>query len=205
MKNIKHGPPLVVSLLLALAGIAGLVTAIVLVPSMVRQFATAQNADPAPVVHETKKSLDPISETIATVDIEQKVEEKVEQKVEEEVEQKVEEEVEQKVEDGASAAAFTTQWTIELDPGNYEILEGGETAVDAIVHFLTTNETARVKLTGVNHPNKSSKRSKQAARIIKDEITKDVGIANHRVSIAVTQEPEVEGLLVRAEIQGRGR
>ncbi len=202
---------MVVSLLLALAGITGLVTAIVLVPSMVRQFAAARNAEASPVVHETAKSPDPIPDTIATVDVvqavevEQKVEAEAEQKVEAEVEQKVEAEVEQKVEAAAPAADSETQWTIELDPGNYEILEGGEKTVDAIVHFLTTNESAKVKLTGVNHINKSSKRSKQAARIIKEEIIRDVGVARHRVSIAGTQEQEVTGLLVRAEIMGGGR
>jgi len=210
---------LVVSLLLALAGITGLVTAIVLVPSMVRQFAAARNAEASPVVHETAKSPDPIPDTVATVDVvqaveveqkveaeaEQKVEEEAEQKVEAEAEQKVEAEVEQKVEEAAPATDSETQWTIELDPGNYEILEGGETTVDAIVHFLTTNESAKVKLTGVNHINKSSKRSKQAARIIKEEIIRDVGVARHRVSIAGTQEQEVTGLLVRAEIMGGGR
>lgn len=202
---------MVVSLLLALAGITGLVTAIVLVPSMVRQFAAARNAEASPVVHETAKSPDPIPDTIATVDVvqavevEQKVEAEAEQKVEAEVEQKVEAEVEQKVEAAAPAADSETQWTIELDPGNYEILEGGEKSVDAIVHFLTTNESARVKLTGVNHISKSSKRSKQAARIIKEEIIRDVGVARHRVSIAGTQEQEVTGLLVRAEIMGGGR
>ena len=77
--------------------------------------------------------------------------------------------------------------------------------VDAIVHFLTTNENAKVKLTGVNHPNMSTKRSKKAARIIKDEIVRDVGIQKNRVSIEGTQEPEVTGLLVRAEIIGGGR
>ena len=202
---------MVVSLLLALAGITGLVTAIVLVPSMVRQFAAARNAEASPVVHETAKSPDPIPDTVATVDVvqaeevEQKVEAEAEQKVEAEVEQKVEAEVEQKVEAAAPATDSETQWTIELDPGNYEILEGGETTVDAIVHFLTTNESAKVKLTGVNHINKSSKRSKQAARIIKEEIIRDVGVARHRVSIAGTQEQEVTGLLVRAEIMGGGR
>ena len=198
---------MIVSLLLALAGITGLATAIVLVPSMVRQFAAAQNADPSPVVHETLKIPDSIPDTATAIDVVQaeEVEEEVEQKVEEEVEQKVEEEVEQKVEETAPPAASETQWTIELDPGNYEILKGGEATVDAIVHFLTTNERARVKLTGVNHPNKSTKRSKQAARIIRDEIIRDVGVSKHRVSIAVTQEPEVAGLLVRAEIMKGGR
>ncbi len=198
---------MVVSLLLALAGVGGLATAIVLVPSMVRQFAAARNADPSPVVYETRKSPDSIPETVATVNVvpAKKVEEEVKQKIEEEVEQKVEEEVEKEVEEGAPAAASSTQWTIELDPGNYEIMGGGEAAVDAIVHFLTTNENTRVKLTGVNHPNKSTKRSKQAARIIKDEIIRDVGVAKHRVSIAETQDPEVTGLLVRAEILGGGR
>ena len=197
---------MVVSLLLALAGMGGLATAIVLVPSMVRQFAAARNTDPSPVVHKTQKSPDSSPVPVATVVVAQteEVEEKIEQKVEEEVEQKVEEEAEQKAEEETSAAASATQWTIELDPGNYEIMEGGEAAVDAIVHFLTTNEDARVKLTGVNHPNKSTKRSRQAARIIKNEIIRDVGVAKHRVSIAGAQEPEVTGLLVRAEIL-RGR
>ena len=203
-----------VSLLLALAGMGGLATAIVLVPSMVQQFAAARDTNPSPVVHEALKSPDSSPKPVVTVDavqteevkekVEEEVEEKVEEKVEEEVEEKVEEKVEEEVEEKNSAAASVTQWTIELDPKNYEILKGGEATVDAIVHFLTTNENARVKLTGVNHPNKSTKRSKQAARIIKEEIIRDVGVARHRVSIAETQEPEVTGLLVRAEIM-RGR
>ncbi len=185
---------MVVSLLLALAGMGGLATAIVLVPSMVRQFATARNTDPSPVIHKTRKSPDSSPKPVATVNAVQT----------EEVEEKVEEKIEEKVEEKNPVAASVTQWIIELDPGNYEIINGGEATVDAIVHFLTTNEDARVKLTGVNHPNKSTKRSKQAARIIREEIIRDVGIAKHRVSIAETQEPEVTGLLVRAEIM-RGR
>lgn len=184
--------------MLALAGVGGLATAIVLVPSMVRQFAAARNADPSPVVHKTGKSPDSFPKSVATVDAVQTEE------VEGKIEEKVEEKIEEKVEEENSAAASVTKWTIELDPGNYEIMKGGGAAVDAIVHFLTTNEDAKVKLTGVNHPNKSTKRSKKAARIIKDEIIRDVGVAKHRVSIAVTQEPEVTGLLVRAEIM-RGR
>ena len=41
--------------------------------------------------------------------------------------------------------------------------------------------------------------------LIKEEIIRDVGVARNRVSIAGTQEQEVTGLLVRAEILGGGR
>jgi len=96
-------------------------------------------------------------------------------------------------------------WSIELDPGDYALLGDADAVIDQIVAVLVRNSKATVSLTGVNHPNKSSKRAKRAAEIVKGRIVADMGVTARQVQTISAQDPAVEGLIVRAEIVGGGR
>ena len=102
-------------------------------------------------------------------------------------------------------ASATGPWTIALDPGDYALQGDAEAAIDAISAVLAHDPKAKVVLTGVNRPDKSSKRARRGAEVVKEKITADVGVSAHQVETASAQDPTVEGLIVRAEIAGGGR
>jgi hypothetical protein len=92
-----------------------------------------------------------------------------------------------------------------MDPGDYALLGDGEAVIDAIVAVLARDPGSVVSLTGVNSPNKSSKRAKRAAEVVKERIVADVGVSARQVETSGAQDPTVDGLIVRAELVGGGR
>jgi len=96
-------------------------------------------------------------------------------------------------------------WSIEIDPGDYALLGDADAVIDQIVAVLARDSKAVVSLTGMNNPNKSTKRAKRAAEVVKERIVADVGITARQVQTGCAQDPAVDGLIVRAEIVGGGR
>jgi len=188
---------LVLPVLLAGVGIAALATAIILVPSMARKYAQGRPCPSAaaadgPVAAAAPRAADPIVEPPQAAPAAA-------------VEPTLAPAPEPPPPVPADGAAPSGAWSIEMDPGNYALLGDGEASIDAIVEVLARNPKARVSLTGVNNPNKSSKRAKRAAEVVKERIVADLGVTAWQVETSGAQEQAVDGLIVRAEIVGGGR
>ena len=174
---------LLLPVLFAGLGIIALAAAIILVPAMARKYAAGRPCpDPTAAIGPAAKIVPPriAAEPIA------------------------------KAEPVAPAEPVATEsnqtsWSIELAAADYALLGDGEAVIDAIVAVLARDPKAVVSLTGVNSPNKSSKRAKRAADIVKEKIVADAGVTVRQVETGSAQDPAVDGLIVRAEIVGGGR
>jgi len=105
----------------------------------------------------------------------------------------------------AGGGSGKEEWVIEIDASSYDLDPSADPIIDEIIAALASDNSRRVKLTGINHPSKSSKRAVKAARVVKERIVADVGIGKNRVVTKGDQDPEVEGVLVRAELTGGAR
>jgi hypothetical protein len=204
MKN-DTGSSIIWPLLFAVFGIAALSTAIILVPSMARKYAEARAASavqgppPAAVAPPAGKPGPAAKEAVpATADpaLEAKPEELALKAKPEEPALKA------KPEEPASAGG---PWTIELNPADYALLGDAEASIDAIAAALVHDAKARVLLTGVNSPDKSSKRALHGADLVKKKICVDPGVSPRQIETGSAQDPAVEGMIVKAEIVGGAR
>jgi hypothetical protein len=186
--NTQKGTTVLLPVLLAGAGIAALALAIVLVPSMARRYAEGRPCpESAPVAAKPVALLPKPAPAPEVAPAPARAPAPAPAPA--------------PVGDAKPVGA----WSIELDPGSYALLGDGDAVIDAIVAVLARNPGAVVSLTGVNSPNKSSKRAKRAAEVVKERIVADVGVVARQVETTSTQDPAVDGLVVRAEIVGGGR
>jgi hypothetical protein len=197
--NSRSSASFLLPVVLAGVGIAALATAIILVPSMAHKYAegrpcpgaaapTAPASPPPPV--EAARQEAPVARDAPTAVSSPPP---------------APPEPQEAPAQTPAAAPPGSAWSIEMDPGDYALLGDGEAVIDAIVLVLARNPDAVVSLTGVNSPNKSSKRAKRAAEVVKEKIVADVGVSARQVQTSGAQDPTVDGLIVRAELVGGGR
>jgi hypothetical protein len=189
------GQSLLLPVLLAGLGITALAAAIILVPAMARRYAAERPCPEPTAVPETAAKIVPpqvAAEPIAKAEPVAPVEPAATTEPAAPPEPVVPE-------------SGLTSWSIELAPAGYALLGDGEAVIDAIVAVLARDPKAVVSLTGVNSPNKSSKRAKRAADVVKEKIVADAGVTARQVQTGSAQDPAVDGLIVRAEIVGGGR
>jgi hypothetical protein len=205
MKEMRNdfGNSIVWPLSLAGFGVAALSTAIILVPSMARMFAEEHKADARPCPAEASAEA-PTAEKAAPTEKAQPLKETPEAAA---VGKPVPAAtpVHPAATPSPPVAGAQGPWIIELNPDDYAFLGGADAAIDAIVAVLARDSDAKVVLTGVNRPAQSSKRAMRAAEIVRARIVADVGVAVRQVETRRAQDPTVEGLVVRAELDGGGR
>jgi hypothetical protein len=193
MKN-DLGNSIIWPLSLAVFGVASLSTAIILVPSMARKFAEERAALAAPCPKAVVEAAAPApAPAIAQAQPEPAAQAQPEPAAQAQPEPAVQ------------AADATGPWTISLNPSDYALLGDAEAAIDAISAVLARDPKAKVLLTGVNSPDKSSKRARRGAEVVKEKITADVGVSVRQVETASAQDPAVVGMVVRAALSGGGR
>jgi len=202
--NSRSGSSFLLSVAFAGVGVIALATAIILVPSMARKYAEERPCPgaAAPVSPVTPQPVEPARPVapvagrapIAAVKAPPSTPPPKDAAVPQDA----------PAPHDAPAPAGSA-WSVEMDPGNYALLGDGEAVIDAIVAVLARDAKAVVLLTGVNSPNKSSKRAKRAAEVVKERIVADVGVTARQVETDGTQDPTVDGLIVRAELVGGGR
>jgi len=207
MKN-DLGTSFIWPLVFAIFGVAALSTAIILVPSMARTYADERGAAAMPCQQATAAPAPapPRAETEPAQAAPQAEPAQAAPQVEP-VPAAPQTEPAQAAPAvvPAEPASATGPWTIALNPGDYALEGDAEAAIDAISAVLARDPKAKVVLTGVNHPAKSSRRAKRAAEVVKEKITADVGVSATQVETTGAQDPGVEGLVVRAELSGGAR
>ncbi len=104
----------------------------------------------------------------------------------------------------AGPAAAGGPWRLSLDPRNYAPDETGEAAIAEIAALLAANPSARVRLLGVNNNRMSEKRALQAARTVRNRLVA-AGVERRHCEVEADQEAGFEGLEVRIEIEGGSR
>jgi hypothetical protein len=198
MKN-DLGSSIIWPLLFAVFGVVALSTAIILVPSMARKYAEARAAG-APAHPRAAAMPQPAEASPAPAEA---------------------------VGGNAPAAAAKAEpapapapapqakperpasaegpWTIELNPADYTLLGDAEASIDAIAAALVHDAKAKALLTGVNSPDKSSKRALRGAEIVKKKVTVDPGVSPRQIETSCAQDPAVQGMIVKAEIVGGAR
>ncbi|MCK9458107.1 MAG: hypothetical protein M0R80_00325 [Proteobacteria bacterium] len=192
---------LLLPVLLAGLGITALAAAIILVPAMARRYAAERPCpEPTAAIETAAKIVPPAfaAEPIAKAEPAVPVEPVAPVEPAAPIEPAAQTEP-------AATESNQTSWSIELAPADYALLGDGEAVIDAIVAVLARDPKAVVSLTGVNSPNKSSKRAKRAADVVKEKIVADAGVTARQVQTGSAQDPAVDGLIVRAEIVGGGR
>lgn len=199
------GSSIVWPLLFAVFGVVALSTALILVPSMARKYAEARAASsgggaPAKAVDVTPRAAGP-----APAPAEAKPEAPAPQEAKPEAPAPQNAEpapAEAKPEAPASASG---PWTIELSPSDYALLGDAEASIDAVAAALAHDAKAKALLTGVNSPDKSSKRALRGAEVVKKRICVDPGVSPRQIETGSAQDPAVTGMIVKAEIVGGAR
>ena len=214
---MKQGPPLIVSLVLALVGVGALATAVLLVPPMVRQFAALQPApdcaqggtttspdaaaDPATQAQDAPDDAGPSGAAVEAAEGSAPSEDPT--TGEPSHEDAADEDAEEKPAAPPKASSGGGgEWTIVLDESSYEPGAGTQEIIDQVVAALNADEGATVEAVGVNHPNKSSKRARKGANVVRELIAADVGISPRRIKVKDLQDPQEEGLCVRLTLKG---
>jgi len=188
--NKNEKPSIILPLLLGVAGVAAMATAISLVKPVARDQAMDKNTvDPASL---TKTKPEVLTQPLSPI-------------------------VDASVNELQSSGALQPDagavmlillqdgpWTIVLSSG-FKTDTDGDEAVDAIASSLMADSGAEVNIVGVNNPKKSSKLARLGAKRIRDRVLKLAEINPGRVTVSFDQRSDVEGLIVEAEIKKGGR
>lgn len=102
----------------------------------------------------------------------------------------------------SSAISALGPWRIILDNTSYKPDSVGMTLVGHIAALLGRDPNVRLKLVGITHISKSSKKARYAARMLQDRIIDMESSAKGRLSLSGDQSQELDGTIVDVSVVG---